>query len=101
MFTNPIARTLAALGFHAKPHEHPAELRPAFGDANGESPMPIETAPARIPPHMRHLFIERDDALRGYSMGSYRPAASMAVEPTTAKKPAKTHRSGKASPATA
>ena len=100
MFANPITRTLAALGFHAR-HDEDTELRPVFGDANGELPTPIDAPPTRIPPHMRHLHIQRDDALRGYSMGSYRPAASMVTEDESAKKAAKTHKAGKASPATA
>ncbi|HEY1414410.1 MAG TPA: hypothetical protein VGF42_00830 [Caulobacteraceae bacterium] len=105
MFAKPIARTLGALGFHARPHEdNEAGLRPVFGDVHGEMPTPVEPPPPRIPPHMRHLYVQRDDALKGYSMGSYRPAASLLAEPADAKpakKATRSHRSGKASPLTA
>lgn len=105
MFAKPFARTLGALGFHVRPHEEEeVGLRPVFGDANGEMPTPVEPPPPRIPPHMRHLYVQKDDALRGYSMGSYRPAASMLAQPPVekpAKKTAKSHKPGKASPLTA
>ncbi|HEY1561816.1 MAG TPA: hypothetical protein VGF71_13175 [Caulobacteraceae bacterium] len=105
MFTKPFARTLGALGFHARAHDdEEVGLRPVFGDANGEMPTPVEPPPPRIPPHMRHLFVEKDDALKGYSMGSYRPAATMLAEPPVVKpgkKTARTHKPGKASPLTA
>ena len=100
MFANPIARALAVFGIHARPHdEEDVRLRAVFADANGESPTPVSPPPTRIPPHQRHLYVRPDDALRSYSMGAYRPAATLtAAETTAAKKAAKPHRPAKASP---
>ncbi len=106
MFANPLARTLAALGFHAHHDEEDAAPRQVFADANGEMPTPVEPPPARIPPHMRHLYVHQDDALRGYSLGSYRPAATLVgdpavVAPKPAKKASRAHKADVASPLTA
>jgi hypothetical protein len=80
MFANTIARTLTALGFHAHPHaEGDVDMRAAMATADGEMPTLAEPLPARIPPHMRHLILHRDDALHSYSMGMDRPAASDAT----------------------
>jgi hypothetical protein len=105
MLANPLARTLAALGFHAH-HEEDVALRPVFADANGEMPTPVEPPPPRIPPHQRHLYVQKDDALRGYSLGSYRPAATLVGDPSVsaekpAKKAGKAHKTSDASPLTA
>jgi hypothetical protein len=106
MFSNPISRTLAILGFHGRAHDEAKDLRSVFGTAEGETPTPV--APPRIPPHQRHLHQQQDEALRGYSMGVYRPAASSVTTPgpdaptaKPAKKAAKAHKDGAASPATA
>jgi hypothetical protein len=101
MFANPIARTLAVFGIHPKSHdEGEIRLRAVFADANGEAPTPLAPPPARIPPHQRHLYVRPDDALRSYSMGSYRPAATLTAtaEAGPEEKPARTHRRAKASP---
>lgn len=90
MFDKPIAKTLAALGFHGHAEED-RDRRAVFAEANGETPAAVAPPPARIPPHQRHLYAKQDDALRGYSMGVYRPAASLAqpAQELVAKKPAK------------
>lgn len=101
MFANPISKTLARLGLHGHAHdEDKPDLKAVFESANGETPTPIAAPPLRIPPHQRHLYRDRDDALRGYSMGVYRPAATLAADPVIAKK-AKTHKRAKASPTAA
>ena len=92
MPAHKFGRTLSALGFHSHPHANEPAPRAVFGNANGEEPTPLKPwPPARIPPHMRHLYPGKDEAPRGYSIEAERPTAAAAPnsEKVIAKTPTK------------